>query len=69
MEKVPLSATDEITGRVLCQWFGSGGDSLGVSSDAIWLTDYAAGDVYRFALEDVLAHCPASKHSGAIDTR
>jgi len=60
MLKVPLSATDAVTGRVLCQWVGPGGDSLGVGRDAIWLTDYAAGDVYRFDLADVLAHCPAA---------
>jgi virginiamycin B lyase len=59
MVKVPLSATDATTGRVLCQWFGPGGDSLGVSREAIWLTDYAGGDVYRYELKDVLAHCPA----------
>ncbi len=61
MIKVPLSATDGTTGRVLCQWFGPGGDSLGISRDAIWLTDYTAGDVYRFDLEDVLSHCPAAR--------
>lgn len=57
MAKVPLSATDGNTGRVLCQWTGPGGDSLGVSRDAVWLTDYDAGDVYRFDLDDVLRHC------------
>ena len=57
MAKVPLSATDGRTGRVLCQWAGPGGDSLGVSGDAIWLTDYDAGDVYRFDLDDALRHC------------
>ena len=57
MNKVPLSATDAGTGKVLCQWAGAGGDSLGVSEDAIWITDYDAGDVVRYALADVLAHC------------
>jgi hypothetical protein len=61
MAKVPLSATDAGTGKVLCQWFGAGGDSLAVSHDAIWLTDYDAGDVVRYALDDVLAHCPAAR--------
>ncbi len=61
--KTPLSAIDGRTGKVLCQWTGSGGDSLGVSRDAIWLTDYDAGDVYRFDLDDASRHCvglPAS---------
>jgi virginiamycin B lyase len=57
MAGVPLSATDGKTGKVLCQWTGPGGDSLGVSRDAIWLTDYDAGDVYRFDLDDVLRQC------------
>ena len=65
MANIPLSATDAATGQVLCQWVGPGGDSLGVSADAIWLTDYDAGDVYRFGLEDVLAHCPAARRNGS----
>ena len=70
MAKVPLSATDGNTGKVLCQWTGPGGDSLGVSRDAIWLTDYDAGDIYRFDLDDTLRHCiglpvPASAPSAA----
>lgn len=63
MENVPLSATEARTGRVLCQWVGPGGDSLGVSRDAIWLTDYSGGDVYRFELEEVLRHCPAARQN------
>jgi len=57
MVKAPLSATDGRTGKVLCQWTGPGGDSLGVGGDAIWLTDYDAGDIYRFDLDDALRHC------------
>ena len=57
MPKVPLSATDGTSGKVLCQWTGPGGDSLGVSRDAIWLTGFYKGDVYRFDLEDALRHC------------
>ena len=57
MIKVPLSATDGKTGKLLCQWTGPGGDSLGVSQDAIWLTDYDAGDVYRFDLDAAVGHC------------
>lgn len=63
MIKTPLSATDASTGQVLCQWVGAGGDSLGVSGDAIWLTDYKAGDVLRFDLRDVLADCPAARRN------
>jgi virginiamycin B lyase len=61
MSKVPLSAIDGASGRLLCQWAGSGGDSLGLGADAIWLTDYDAGDLYRFDIADTLRHCaPAS---------
>ena len=61
MAQVPLTATDARTGKVLCQWVGPGGDSLGVSHEAIWLTDYDTGDVYRYELKEVLRHCPAAR--------
>ena len=57
MKKVPLSATDVKTGKLVCQWVGPGGDSLAVSREAIWLTDYDAGDLYRLGVEDALLHC------------
>ena len=60
MDKVPLSATDGSTGKLLCQWAGPGGDSLGVTPAAIWLTDYDAGDLYRFEIADTLRHCGAA---------
>jgi virginiamycin B lyase len=59
--KVPLSATDGLTGTLECQWTGPGGDALGLSRDAIWLTSYDAGDVYRFDLESVLRRCIGSQ--------
>jgi len=65
MVKVPLSATDGLTGKVLCQWTGPGGDSLGVSDDAIWLTDDEAGDIYRFDLDAALRHCARPSVSGS----
>ena len=41
MPKVPLSLVDAGSNRgVLCQWTGSGGDSLGIGHGAIWLTDW-----------------------------
>jgi virginiamycin B lyase len=57
MAKVPLSAIDGHTGTILCQWTGPGGDALGVSHDVIWLTDYEAGDIYRYDLVDALRRC------------
>ncbi len=55
--KTPLSVVDGDSVTLLCQWQGPGGDSLGIGGGAIWLTDYHAGTVSRFELEDVLAHC------------
>ncbi|MBV8143469.1 MAG: hypothetical protein JO184_00580 [Gammaproteobacteria bacterium] len=57
MTKVPISATDGTTGRLLCRWTGAGGDALGIGHDSIWLTDYDAGDLYRFDVDDALQHC------------
>ena len=57
MPKVPLSAVDASTNRVLCQWAGSGGDSLGIGHGAIWLTDYHAGSIARIFIKDAIAHC------------
>ena len=60
--KVPLSAVDSTTSVLLCQWVGSGGDSLGIGHDAIWLTDYHAGNISRLELEDALGRCRQSSH-------
>lgn len=61
--KVPLSVIDGDSATLLCQWHGPGGDSLGIDHGAIWLTDYRAGTVSRFDLEDVLARCRSSSTS------
>jgi virginiamycin B lyase len=57
MPKVPLSAVDVKSLTVRCQWVGPGGDSLGISTDAIWLTDYHGGTISRFELQDALSGC------------
>jgi DNA-binding beta-propeller fold protein YncE len=57
MSKVPLTAVDGTTGRVLCQWIGPGGDSLGIGHGAIWLTNYGAGTISRMEIDDALRHC------------
>jgi virginiamycin B lyase len=57
MPKMPLSIVDAAANRLLCQWSGPGGDSMGVGHGAIWLTDYHAGSVSRIPLDDALAHC------------
>jgi virginiamycin B lyase len=57
MWKVPLSAVDSADSRLLCQWTGPGGDSLGIGHDAIWLTDYHGGTISRLELPDAVSHC------------
>ena len=57
MWKVPLSAVDSTDSRLLCQWTGPGGDSLGIGHDAIWLTDYHGGTISRLELPDAVSHC------------
>jgi streptogramin lyase len=57
MPKVPLSAVSTVDSKLLCQWVGRGGDSLGIGHDALWLTDYHGGTVSRLGLQDALTHC------------
>ena len=61
MAKMPLSLIDASTVRLLCQWAGPGGDSLGIGHGAIWLTDYHAGTLSRIAVKDSLARCPGAR--------
>jgi virginiamycin B lyase len=52
--KVPLTAIDGKTGKVVRQWVGSGGDSLRFGHDSIWLTDYKQGTLSRIAYSETL---------------
>ena len=64
MPKVPLSLIDAGSDRLICQWAGPGGDSLGIGHGAIWLTDYHAGTVERIAITAALEHCAESQLDG-----
>ena len=57
MPTVPLSAVNAADSKLLCQWVGPGGDSLGIGHDALWLTDYHGGTVSRLELQDAVTHC------------
>jgi virginiamycin B lyase len=57
MPDVPLSAVNAVDSKLLCQWVGPGGDSLGIGHDALWLTDYHGGTVSRLELQDAVTHC------------
>lgn len=57
MARIPLTVVNGRTGAVLCQWFGPGGDSLGVGYGSIWLTNYHAGTIARIGIDDALRHC------------
>jgi DNA-binding beta-propeller fold protein YncE len=48
---VPLTRIDSQTNKVLRQWVGAGGDSLRWGHDALWVTDYHKGLVWRFPYE------------------
>ena len=63
VRNVPLSAIDATTDTLLCQWTGPGGDSLSVTDDAIWITDYHGGTISRIELKDALADCKDSSGS------
>jgi len=62
MQKMPLSVIDVATMRLMCQWAGPGGDSLGIGHESIWLTDYHAGTVLRISIKDALANCADLPH-------
>jgi len=57
MAKVPLSMTEAATGKLRCQWTGSGGDSVGIGHGAIWLTDYHGGTISRIELQKAIDNC------------
>jgi virginiamycin B lyase len=57
MPKVPLAAVSTVDSKLLCQWVGPGGDSLGIGHNALWLTDYHGGTVSRLELQDAVTQC------------
>lgn len=52
--EIPLTRIDARTNRVTRQWIGSGGDSLRIGFDSLWITDYKKGLLSRIAVRDVL---------------
>jgi streptogramin lyase len=57
MQRMPLSLVGVGPSARVCQWHGSGGDSLGLGLGSLWLTDYHAGDLLRIDIPEILAHC------------
>jgi streptogramin lyase len=51
---LPLTRIDPATDKVMRQWKGPGGDSMRFGHNAIWLTDYRAGTLGRYPLEELL---------------
>jgi outer membrane protein assembly factor BamB len=51
---VPLTEIDVKTNKVMRQWVGRGGDSIDVSTDSIWLSDYHRGLLWRIPLKSTL---------------
>jgi len=52
--ELPVTRIDAATDKVVRQWKGKGGDSMRVGHDSIWLTDYRAGTLSRYPLEELL---------------
>jgi len=57
MQRMPLSLVGVGPAARVCQWAGAGGDSLGLGFGSLWLTDYNAGNVSRYDIPEILAHC------------
>jgi virginiamycin B lyase len=53
---LPLTQIDPRSNAVLHQWVGSGGDSLRVGFDSIWLTDYHKGLLLRIPIPETEKH-------------
>jgi len=51
---LPLTRIDPATNKVVRQWKGPGGDSMRFGHGAIWLTDYHAGTLGRYPLDELL---------------
>ncbi len=67
LRRIPLAAVDATNNRLLCQWVGAGGDSLRIGHGAIWLTDYTAGTITRYDLNDATTLCRMQSH-GLVGT-
>lgn len=52
---IPLTRIDALTGKVVRQWAGSGGDSVRFGHGSIWLTDYKRGKLWRIPVPGAAA--------------
>ena len=57
--KTPLSAIDARSGKLLCQWTGAGGDSMGVGHGSVWISNAREQTLTRFDVHGALGHCKA----------
>ena len=55
--KTPLTAIEATSGRLLCQWSGDGGDSMGLGQHSVWLSNVRQNTISRFDTKQALAHC------------
>jgi virginiamycin B lyase len=51
---LPLTRIDPANNQVIRQWKGPGGDSMRFGHNALWLTDYHAGTLGRYPLDELL---------------
>ena len=57
LQKTPLTVIDAGKGELVCQWTGTGGDSMGLGSNAVWLSNVREGTVARYDVKQSLATC------------
>jgi virginiamycin B lyase len=50
---VPLTMVDAAHNKVIKQWVGPGGDSMRYGFDALWITDYHRGWLWRIPREEI----------------
>ena len=60
---IPLTEINPASNEVARQWVGPGGDSLRFGNDAVWMTDYEAGTLSRYA-----PFAPPTSAAGLIGT-
>ncbi len=48
----PLTRIDAKTNKVVAQWYGAGGDSVGYAFGSVWLTDLKGGKIWRIPVSE-----------------
>jgi len=57
LQKTPLTVIDARKAELVCQWTGTGGDSMGLGPNAVWLSNVREATVARYDVTQSLARC------------